>query len=213
MDDRSKLSYVDALGATNYNPAYHEGNDENKQFGNDSVKPIFIQESDIFGTTKPNRDQFLTRVELYKQIGLQIDSSHIKGIQRVRGLWRIYLDNMYDRNSLAEGIVIRNKRVRTYDRNPRVVVHEHPTYVRIRVKNVPLSTDDGHILRILETLGCHINNNYRERLRVDSMLTNCQTGDRIVISSPLETPLPRNILIGKYRATIIHRGKSFQIRT
>lgn len=209
MDDRpvTRLSYVDALGATNYNSASHEGNDENKQFGDDSVKPIFIQESDLFGTTKPNRDQFLTHVELYKQIGLHIDASHIKGIQRVRGLWRIYLDNMDDRNSLAEGIVIRNKRVRTYDRNPRVVVHEHPSYIRIRVKNVPLSADDGQILRMLEALGCHINNNYRERLRVDSMLTNCQTGDRIVISSPLETPLPRNILIGKYRATIIHRGQ------
>lgn len=114
---------------------------------------------------------------------------------------------MDDRNSLAEGIVIRNKRIRTYDRNPRVVVHENPSYIRIRVKNVPLSADDGQIIRMLETLGCRINNNYRERLRVDSMLTNCQTGDRIVISSPLETPLPRNILIGKYRALIIHRGQ------
>ena len=38
------------------------------------------------------------------------------------------------------------------------------------------------------------------------MLTNCQKGDRIVISSPLETPLPRHILIGKYRAIIIHKG-------
>jgi hypothetical protein len=161
MNDRSKLSYVDALGATNYNPAYHEGNDENKQFGDDSVNPIFIQESDLFGTTKPNRDQFLTHVELYKQIGLQIDSNHIKGIQRVGGLWRIYLDNMDDQNSLAEGIMIRNKRVRTYDRYQRVVVHEHPSYIRIRVKNIPLSADDGQILRILETLGCHINNNYR----------------------------------------------------
>jgi hypothetical protein len=114
---------------------------------------------------------------------------------------------MDDRNSQTEGIVIRNKRVRTYDRNPRVVVHEHPTCVRIRVQNVPLSTDDGQLLRILKALRCHINNNYRERLRVDTMLTNCQTGNRIIISSPLETPLPRNILIGKYRAIIIHRGQ------
>jgi len=104
-----------------------------KKNGDDSVRPIFIQESYLFGTTKPNKDQCLTHVELYKQIGLHIDSSHIKGIQRVQRLWRIYLDNMYDRNSLAEGIVIRNKRVRTYDRNPRVVVHEHPSYIRIRV--------------------------------------------------------------------------------
>ena len=71
--------------------AYHEGNDGNKQFGNDSVNPIFIQELDIFGTTKPNREKMLTHVELYKEIGLQIDSSHIKGKQKVRGLWHIYL--------------------------------------------------------------------------------------------------------------------------
>jgi len=38
------------------------------------------------------------------------------------------------------------------------------------------------------------------------MLTHCQTGDIIVISSPLETPLPRNILIEKHRAIIIHKG-------
>ena len=69
MDDRNTLSDVDRLSATNYNPAYHEGNDENKQFGDDPVKPIFIQESDMFDTTKLNRDQFLTHVELYSLIG------------------------------------------------------------------------------------------------------------------------------------------------
>ena len=44
MDDRDISSDVDTLNATNYNPAYHDGNDENKQIGDDSVKPIFIQE-------------------------------------------------------------------------------------------------------------------------------------------------------------------------
>ena len=55
MDDRSKLSYVEALGATHYNPSYLQGNGENKQFSDDSVKSIFILESYIFGTTKPNK--------------------------------------------------------------------------------------------------------------------------------------------------------------
>ena len=196
--DPYKLNYVEALTGVK-SSGNSEGNNFSSQFGDDSVKPIFIEESDIFGTNKPSIDQFLTHVELYKQIGLQVNTNHIKGIQRVRGLWRIYLDNSSDRDTLLEhGIVIRTRLIRTYDRNPRVVVHENPTYVKVRVKNVPLSADDGQIIRIVETLGqCDIKNNYRERLRVDSMLTNCQTGDRIIITGPLKSPLPRNIVIGK----------------
>ncbi|XP_069105740.1 zinc finger CCHC domain-containing protein 10-like [Argopecten irradians] len=49
---------------------------------------------------------------------------------------------------------------------------------------------------------------YRERLRVDGYLTNCETGDRIVIVKKLENPLPTSMTIGgKYRAMIRHRGQ------
>ncbi|XP_063411369.1 uncharacterized protein LOC134694292 [Mytilus trossulus] len=48
---------------------------------------------------------------------------------------------------------------------------------------------------------------YRERLRVDGLLSNCQTGDRIAMVAPLSKALPRSVLIGKYRATVIHQGQ------
>ena len=75
------------------------------------------------------------------------------------------------------------------------------------MKNVPCSAEDGQIVRALELKGCTIHSLYRERLRVDGMLTNCQTGDRIVMCDPVDTPLPRTLLMGKYRATVIHKDQ------
>ena len=170
------------------------------------VKPVFILETDLFGDTKPSKDQFLTHQELYKAIDTGIPASHLKGLQRVRGLWRIYFDSDEDREALiTSGVVLRNKLIKTYARNPRVIQYENPAHLKVRVKNVPCSAQDGQIVRSLEYLGCVIHNIYRERLRVDGMLTNCQTGDRIVMCDPVSKALPRSINIGKYRATVIHR--------
>ncbi|CAG2202801.1 unnamed protein product [Mytilus edulis] len=128
----------------------------------EDVKPVFILETDLFGNTKPSRDQFLTHIELYKTIDATIcPASHLKGLQRVR----------------------------------------------VRPKNVPCSAEDGQIERSLEYHGCEVIKMYRERLRVDGLLSNCQTGDRIAMVAPLSKALPRSVLIGKYRATVIHQGQ------
>jgi hypothetical protein len=54
---------------------------------------------------------------------------------------------------------------------------------RIKVKNIPLSADDGQIHRTLTLEGCNIEGIFREKLRVDGRLTNCDTGDRRFSSS------------------------------
>ncbi|VDI55888.1 Hypothetical predicted protein [Mytilus galloprovincialis] len=115
----------------------------------EDVKPVFILETDLFGNTKPSRDQFLTQVELYKTIdATNCPASHPKGLQRVRGLWRIYFDSEIDRESLlTSGITIRNKYIQVYSRNPRIIVNERPIYLKIRDKNVPCSAEDGQIER------------------------------------------------------------------
>lgn len=174
------------------------------------VKPVFIQETDLFGYTRPNKDQFLTHIELYKIIDANVClGSHIKGLQRVKGLWRIYLDNDSERESMVtSGLVIRDKLVNVYTRNPRIIVHENPNHLKVRVKNVPCSADDGQIERTLEYYGCVVYKSYRERLRVDGMLTNCQTGDRIVMCDQVSKPLPRTMLVGKYIATVLHAGQN-----
>lgn len=42
-------------------------------------------------------------------------------------------------------------------------------------------------------------------MRVDKLVTNCQTCDRIAIVAPLSKPLPRTLIIGKNKALVIHQ--------
>ncbi|CAG2232178.1 CNBP [Mytilus edulis] len=101
------------------------------------------------------------------------------------------------------------KHIHVYDRNPKVVVKEHINYLRLRIKNVPLSADDNQIGRYIETKHNLIIHNFnRERLRINGFLTNCQTGDRLFIVSPVPgIQLPRFISIGKYKALLIHKDQ------
>ena len=179
------------------------------------VKPIFILESDVLGKSNTesgldngNKNLFLVPTEVYKAVGQHINVSNMIGLQRVRGLWRLYLDNQEDRELLlSSGLELRNKLVTLYTRNPRYSYKEKNETTKVRVKDVPLSADDGQIIKALEDHDCEILNFFRERLRIDNYLTNCQSGDRIFVCKPIETPLPRSLVIGKYRATILHYGQ------
>ncbi|VDI50014.1 Hypothetical predicted protein [Mytilus galloprovincialis] len=179
-----------------------------------SVKPVFSQESDLFGSiTNPMKSLYLTTNEMFEAIDKVVPKRSIKGLQRIRGLWRIYLDNEKERELLvSNGLELRGRSVLVYSRNPRVRSYENSTDIKIRVKDIPLSADDGQILRVLERYKCVILKHFRERLRYDNMITDCQTGDRIVIcQGPLEEPIPKNIPIGKYRGTVLYRGQNDSI--
>ena len=177
-----------------------------------TVKPVFIKEIDFFGVKKPPREQWIVNTELYKAIASVVPSEHLIGLQRVTGgLWRIYLDNSESRsNLLTSDFTFRGKSMPIYHTNPgfRYVdsTQMDPT-LRIRIQNVPLSADDGQIKRALELKNCTVKKLYREKLRVDGRLTNCETGDRIAITNMIETPLPIFMEIGRYRAKVHHRGQ------
>ncbi|CAG2188944.1 unnamed protein product [Mytilus edulis] len=132
------------------------------------VKPVFVQEIDVFGSLTDRvttKTLYLTNVEMYQTLGYSVEARSIIGLQRIRGLWRIYLDCETARDHLiCKGVEIRGKKVNIYSRNPRVTTHEDIDTVRIRVKDVPLSADDGQILRALEEKSCIIMNHFRERL-------------------------------------------------
>jgi len=164
------------------------------------VKPIFILESDVlckskteFGLNNGYKNEFLVPTEVYKAVGQHINVRNMIGLQRVHGLWRLYLDNPEDRElSLSSGLVLRNKTVTLYTRNPRYSYKEKNETTKVRVKDIPLSADDGQIIKALEDHDCEILNFFRERLRIDNYLTNCQSGDRIIICKPYRyifTPL------------------------
>ncbi|VDI75943.1 Hypothetical predicted protein [Mytilus galloprovincialis] len=140
-------SYADATKTEN-----DKSKAQNSDFGFSAAKPVFILETDLFGTIKHKPVDFLNHAELYSDIGHVVEESHLKGLQRVNGMWRIYLDSESDREHLiANGLTIRKKHIHVHDRNPKFVVKEHINYLRIRIKNVPLSADDNQIGRYLET--------------------------------------------------------------
>ena len=83
-----------------------------------TVKPLFILESDFF-RHKPTKEQWITHVELYKAVSNYIPSEHIAGLQRVRGLWRIYLDDVLSRALLlTSDFALRGKSLTIYNSNP-----------------------------------------------------------------------------------------------
>ncbi|KAK3085708.1 hypothetical protein FSP39_007598 [Pinctada imbricata] len=171
-------------------------------------KPIFIKEADIFGNTKPPKEHWLSHVELYKAISLVIPSELIAGIQRVRSLWRIYVEEESARTALlTNSFILRGRSFPIYSTNPGRPYQDADTTF-VRVKNVPLSAEDGQIKRAISirTTG-NIINMYREKLRVDGKLTNCETGDRVLIVEHLTSPLPSSIEIGRYRALVHHKGQ------
>lgn len=74
----------------------------------------------------------------------------------------------------------------------------------MRVKDIPISTDDGQIIKALEEHTCEIINLCMERLRNYSYLTNCQTGDQVIICKPVNTYLLRSLVICKHKTTIFN---------
>ena len=175
----------------------------------EKVKPVFLKDEDVFGSSmKPARSLWQTNVEIYKAIGVRVPSQCIKGIQRIREMWRIYMDNEEDRLALlVHGLVLRGRQIPLHAQNPYNPDRTQPDTIRIKVKNVPLSADDGQIHRSLTLEGCEIQGLFRERLRVDGKLTNCETGDRLIISKTLQNPIPRKLQIGKYWTLVFHSGQ------
>ncbi|CAC5408234.1 unnamed protein product [Mytilus coruscus] len=112
------------MAASYAEAASSENKSKNDDYKIGNVKSIFLLEADVFGDNAVNykgQRLFLTNTEVYKAINEQVPVRALIGLQRVRGVWRIYFDNEYDKKDLLE------------------------------------------------------------RSRIDNLLTNCRTGDRIVI--------------------------------
>lgn len=175
---------------------------------NDGIPLVFLRESSVFGSRKPTKNEWITHEELYKAIATQIDETHITGLQRVRGLWRIYVDNLNDKVKLmADGVPLRGKTVPVLNTNPQRLDSEGTT--RIRIKNIPLSADDGAISRVLTLRGVDVIKCFREKIRINGRLTNCENGDRIVIvkSTSLQEALPNSMTFGLFTARVFHAGQ------
>ena len=185
-----------------------ESTSATSSYNENGVPLVFMREFELFGRRRPEREEWLSHVELYKAIATRISPNNIKGLQRIGPMWRIYIDNIDDKVKLmTEGIPLRNKTIRVLPTHPGRLDSESTT--KVRVKNVPLSVDDGVIERALTLQKVEVIKLFREKLRIDEKLTNCETGDRLVIakSSSLITPLPPTLMIAQFTARVFHPGQ------
>ena len=80
------------------------------------------------------------------------------------------------------------------------------------MKRALLSVDDGQIKRILEIMktirdGEILYIMHRKQLRVDGRLTSCETGDIIIISKTITSPMLKEVKIVRYNAYISNQGQ------
>ena len=108
---------------------------------------------------------------------------------------------------LVRGLVLRGRQIPLQSQYPYNPGRTQPDIIRIQVLNVPIFVDHGQIHRALTLEGCEIQGLFRERPRVNGKLTNCETGNRWIISKTLQNPIPRKLQIGKYWALVFHSGQ------
>ena len=109
-------------------------------------KPVFIKHKDI-----PSHDERpTTNGDVYKCLLRVIPANQIRGIQKIGGLWRIYIESQSARIQLiTNGLDFRNVNIAVYDSNP-FIIDGKENCLRLLIKDVPLSVHDTMIINELE---------------------------------------------------------------
>lgn len=171
------------------------------QFGG---KPVFLKNKDIPSVSEKG----MSNQDMYKCLISCVQGREIKGIQRIGGLWRLYVENPETRIKLiTNGMHIRNANVAIYDQNP-FITNGKENCLRLLIRDIPLSVHDSVIVDELEK-GKHkvTGSPIHQRLRVDGQLTDCLTGNRIVYIELPPKALPRDMNFGIFKAKVYHFGQ------
>ena len=131
------------------------------------------------------------------------------GAQERAGLWRIQTWTAPGRIKLLAGcFVMEGKRITVYDKNPllRGDVEDDDPSTMLTIDGLPFSYGNEAIDRHLESMGVKlrtkIKNEYGRDLR--GHVCDYRTGRRTVWINLPEKPLPKNVKIGNFKATLFH---------
>ena len=115
---------------------------QNKHYtSSDSMKLQTLVDQYVFAFNKPARTQRLFNVDIYKAVGSKVPFECIKGIQRIRDTWRIFMNDSEDRITLiVEVLNMRGMWVPLHAHNSQRI---QPDTIRIKENNIsffPLMT-------------------------------------------------------------------------
>ena len=167
-------------------------------------RPVYMKNRDVI---LPD-DKNLNYEEVYVALAKCVDEKGILGIQKIRGLWNFYIEDRPDRIKLiTQGINMRGKHVPVYDVNP-YLREKSETTLPVYVYGVPLGVPDELVKQTFEKLKCNVKMVAKQRLRVNNRLTNTLNGVRVVNIEMPKATLPRDIMVGSFKANLSYRGQT-----
>ncbi len=192
-----------------------EDNNNNAVF----KSPGFILAKDI--------DSKVSGFDIMLAVEKVIGEEQLESLQNVRGVWRLYPNNVSMKIDLCrQGVEINGKKIKVHSQNPFLtninsdskfnpigfVKSNRPSTTRVLIKDVYRSVANSQIKYMLE-------NQYNVRVfsyvkysylrNNEHELTHCKNCDRFcyVYTEDLKTPLPRVAKCGEWQCRIFHENQ------
>ena len=186
-----------------------------KQITMEMLKPVYLKNSEL----PHSNDNRITDYEL--SVAASLCASDLKCVQKDRELWRLYVNSQESRTKLlCEGFEIRNTNVRIYDTNPFSAGLSNPDekVLKITVKGVPLSVDDGEVMKMLNKFNLSFTSDLKyEKIRHPEThkMIGILNGNRFIYAKalPQGTFLPRSSNCAGLKCFIYHYGQPSNKRT
>ena len=135
-----------------------------------TAKPVFINERDIFGSQKPQKEQWLTDIDLHGILGRVIPHEQIRGLRWItNGLWRINTDTTEAQESLLyEGNVTIREKMRYLFMGSipgawGIIMSTLSKFESSMCRSKPMI---AKITKVITLKWCTVSNLYRQRLRL-----------------------------------------------
>ena len=176
-----------------------------------NILPLFFKNNDVVG----REDDELNVLEVCLAAENVAGEWTIKGAQRIRNLWRIYLNNRPNsvnvrEKLLVEGITLRGISVDLLASNPYVRDPNIPT-TRVSISNVPLSYSNDNIKDKFTSMGYKLTSKiFNKRCRDrDNRLTRFLTGRRFFYMEKPAYPVSDHIQFGLFTGRVYHPEQAY----
>ena len=167
-----------------------------------------------------SRDDQVSGYDVIKEIRSVVSEEAIEGIQRIGGLWRLYITSQDDRiKLLAQGFGYKGLSVTVTSENPFLVdstsKKDAPTGTKVLIMNIPLNIPNSEIMDMLQQCNVSAESDiaYEYERDDNKRLTPIKNGNRSIYMNTEQlksNPLPRFTFCGNWRCRISYRGQPLQ---
>lgn len=174
------------------------------------VTPVFCKTRDVGSVIS---------IDICHAMAEVVGKEQVWGVQRIRGLWRLYTTTEEARLLLlSQGLELNSVSITLYPDNPYSQMHAERTEgIKITVKDLPRAYKNEEVAAFLSNLGAKLQGQVQSgRLRNrDGSLSDFFCGDRYVFADKhhlLAHPLPRHTICGLFECRIFHHGQRENIQ-